>query len=89
MQQVKVLDQQILPRVAQAVVYLKDIHPQYRWTRTELANFCASTTSTVIKALAELEYLGLIKQKGRDIHVLNRNGLIQLQFQDSPTHNQS
>ncbi len=82
LQQVNVLDQQILPRVAQALVFLKDIHPQYRWTRTELANFCASTTSTVIKALADLEYLGFIKQKGRDIHILNRQALIQLQFQE-------
>lgn len=84
-QQVNILDQQILPRVAQALVFLKDIRPDYRWTRSELASFCASTTSTVIKALAELEYMGHIKQKGRDILILNRAALIQLQFQDPDT----
>lgn len=81
-QQVNVLDQQILPRVAQAVVFLKDIHPDYRWTRSELASFCASTTSTVIKALAVLEHRGFLSQKGRDIHIVDRAALIQLQFHD-------
>ncbi len=81
-QQVNVLDQQILPRVAQALVFLKDIRPDYRWTRSELASFCASTTSTVIKALAEIEYMGYIKQKGRVMHILDRAALIQMQFQN-------
>ncbi len=80
-QQINILDQQILPRVAQALVYLKEVRPNYRWTRSELASFCASTTSTVIKALAELEYMGYIKQRGRDIHIQDRAALIQLQFQ--------
>jgi CRP-like cAMP-binding protein len=81
LQQVQVLDHQILPRVARALVFLKDIHPDYKWTRSEIASFCASTTSTVIKALAELESMGLLKQKGRGIEILDRAGLIQLQFQ--------
>lgn len=75
-QLVSILDQHILPRIARAIVYLKEIHPSYRWTRSEIASFCASTTSTVIKALAELEYMQLIKQKGRDIVILDRQGLI-------------
>jgi CRP-like cAMP-binding protein len=83
LQQVQVLDHQILPRVARALVFLKDIHPDYKWTRSEIASFCASTTSTVIKALAELEGMGLLKQKGRGIEILDRSGLIHLQFQGS------
>jgi len=83
LQQVMLLDQQILPRVARAVVYLKEIHPSYRWTRQELAGFCASTTSTVIKALAELEDMGLIKQSGRSIEIIDRAGLVHMQFQSS------
>ncbi|MFW7380657.1 MAG: Crp/Fnr family transcriptional regulator [Oligoflexus sp.] len=78
LQQVMLLDQQIMPRVARAVVYLKDIHPSYRWTRQELAAFCASTTSTVIKVLAELEGMGLLKQRGREIEIIDRAGLIQM-----------
>lgn len=81
--QVMILENQILVRTAQAVVYLKDLHPNHNWTRQEIANFCASTVSTVIKALSELEELNLIKQDGRSIQVLNRDGLIALQ--DSET----
>lgn len=78
-QHVMILENQILPRTAQALVYLKELHPQHKWTRQEIANFTASTTSTIIKAMAELESLGLIRQDGRDIEILNRDGLIALQ----------
>lgn len=77
--QVMILENQILVRVAQAVVYLKDLHPEHNWTRQEIANFCASTVSTVIKTLAELEDMGLLKQEGRAIHVLDRDALVALQ----------
>jgi CRP-like cAMP-binding protein len=77
--QVMILENQILGRIAQSVIYLKDLHPEHNWTRQEIANFCASTVSTVIKALAELEEMGLIEQSGRTITVLNRDGLIALQ----------
>jgi CRP-like cAMP-binding protein len=80
--QVMILENQILVRTAQAVVYLKDLHPDHNWTRQEIANFCASTVSTIIKALSELEELNLIKQDGRSIQVLNRDGLIALQDGD-------
>jgi CRP-like cAMP-binding protein len=78
-QHVMILENQILARIAQALVYLKDLTPEHNWTRQEIANFCASTTSTVIKAMAELENLKLIKQTGRQIEILNRDGLINLQ----------
>lgn len=81
--QVMILENQILVRTAQAVVYLKDLHPDHNWTRQEIANFCASTVSTVIKALAELEEQGLIKQEGRTIEILNRDGLVSLQDNDN------
>ena len=77
--QVMILENHILVRTAQALIYLKDLHPQHNWTRQEIANFCASTTSTVIKALAQLEDLKLIRQTGRTIEVLNRAELIALQ----------
>lgn len=77
--QVMVLENQILVRTAQAIVYLKDLHPDHNWTRQEIANFCASTVSTIIKALSELENRGLIKQEGRSIQVLSRDSLISMQ----------
>jgi CRP-like cAMP-binding protein len=83
LQHVMILENQILPRTAQALVYLKDLHPDHKWTRQEISNFCASTVSTIIKALAELEEMGLIRQDGRSIEVLNRSALITLQDHDS------
>lgn len=79
LQHVMILENEILARVAQALVYLKELHPQHNWTRQEIANFCASTVSTVIKALAQLEEMGLIVQEGRSIDILKREELIQLQ----------
>jgi CRP-like cAMP-binding protein len=78
-QHVMILENQILPRLAQALVYLKDLHPDHKWTRQEISNFCASTVSTIIKAMAELESRGLIRQNGRSIEILDRTGLIALQ----------
>lgn len=78
-QHVMILENQILPRVAQALIYLKDIEPSHNWTRQEIANFTASTVSTVIKAMAELEDLGLIRQSGRVFEVVDRQGLLSLQ----------
>ena len=66
-QHVMILENEILVRVAQ--------------TRQEIANFCASTVSTVIKALAELEESGYISQEGRSISILDRDSLIALQDQ--------
>ena len=78
-QHVMILDNQITTRVAQGLLYLKDLHPDHNWTRQEIANFCASTVSTVIKSLAELESMNLIEQMGRSIHIKNREKLIALQ----------
>lgn len=79
MQHVMVLENQILARTAHALVYLKDLHADHKWTRQEIASFCASTTSTVIKALGKLEEMGLVRQKGRSIDILDRDALVSLQ----------
>lgn len=81
-QRVMILENQILARTAQSLIYLKDLHPHHPWTRQEIANFCASTVSTVIKAMAKLESMNLIKQDGRSIEIIDREGLINLQDQD-------
>jgi len=80
---VEVLENQILARVARALVYLKDINHDHQWTRQEIANFCASTVSTVIKAMGELERRGLIRQMGRKIEILDRSGLVEIDSQDA------
>ncbi|WP_295904873.1 Crp/Fnr family transcriptional regulator [uncultured Bdellovibrio sp.] len=63
-------------RIAEAVVYLKELHPQYDWTRQEIADFCGSTTPTVIRTLAKFADDGLIEQRGREIVILNRDLLL-------------
>lgn len=81
--QVMILENQILGRIAQSLVYLKDIHPEHNWTRQEIANFCASTVSTVIKGMARLEELGLIQQDGRVIRIVDREGLLSIVESDA------
>jgi CRP-like cAMP-binding protein len=78
-QHVMILENQIIARTAQAILYLKDLHPDHNWTRQEIANFCASTVSTIIKAMAELEDMGYIAQKGRAIEILQREALLNLE----------
>ncbi len=80
---VMILENQVLVRAAQALVFLKDLHPDHNWTRQEIANFCASTVSTIIKALSELETMGLIRQDGRSIQILKRDDLVALQDRDN------
>lgn len=75
---VDIIESQILARTAHALVYLKDVHPDHNWTRQEIANFCASTVSTIIKTLAELEEMGYIEQDGRIIRIKNRDALLAL-----------
>lgn len=78
LQGLMILENQILPLAAQSIIYLKELHSDHKWTRQEIANFCGSTTSTVIKALAELEKMGLIYQDGRAIEIADREGLLAL-----------
>lgn len=82
LQRVLILENQILTRTAQALIYLKELHPEHNWTRQEIANFCASTVSTIIKALSQLETMGLIEQDGRKINILDRKRLLALQDSD-------
>lgn len=75
---VMILENQVLPRTAHALIYLKEAFPQHNWTRQEIANFTASTVSTIIKAMAELERLGYIAQNGREFNIINKEALLNL-----------
>lgn len=77
-QRVQILDNQVLERVAQAVLLAKETDPSHVWTRQELANVCASTVPTVVKALAELEAQAVIAQTGRRIEILDRGRLLDI-----------
>jgi CRP-like cAMP-binding protein len=79
LQRVLILENQILARTAQSIIYLKELYPNHNWTRQEIANFVASTPTTIIKALAELENRGLIAQVGRRIDIKDREGLLAIE----------
>lgn len=79
-QHVMILENELLSRVALSLIYLKDLTPEHNWTRQEIANFCGSTVSTVIKTLAEIERLGHIEQSGRTINITNRQALLDLAY---------
>lgn len=68
----------VMERVVSTLLLFKSLYPDHLWTRTEIANFCASRTPTVIKALGELEAQGLIRQQGRKIEILNYSKMLEL-----------
>ncbi len=68
-------DADVSTRVASSLLTLKKLYPEHLWTRSEIANFIASRTPTVIKTLGELEKQGLISQEGREIKILDEKRL--------------
>ncbi len=73
---VLVSEAHILERVASALLLFKKLYPEHMWTRTEIANYVASRTPTVIKALAELEKEGAIKQDRRYLEIVDESALL-------------
>lgn len=74
---IRISDETVISRIAEAIVYLTELKEDHPWTREEIAKFCASTTPTVIRALGSLEDEGLIEQRGRKILIKNREKLLQ------------
>ena len=67
-----------MERVVYALLLFKKLHPEHLWTRTEIANYCASRTPTVIKALGELEKKGAIEQNRRYIEIIDESILMDI-----------
>lgn len=59
----------VVSRIIETLIFLKQRHPQYQWTRREIGEFCGAKTETVTRALTRLEKEGLIHKEGRDIHL--------------------
>ena len=75
---VDVLDSEVIAKTAHALLYLKSIAPEHRWTRAEIASFCGATVATVIRTMAKLESAGLIRQEGREFELLDRSALLSM-----------
>ena len=67
----------VIERVSATLLFFKNLYPEHRWTRSEIAHFCASRTPTVIKALGQLEAQGIIQQKGHKIEILKPEQLLE------------
>ena len=61
-------------RIVEALVFLKLKHPDYTWTRKEIADFAGSTLESVVRVITALEKQGLLEKQGRDfiIHDFER-----------------
>jgi len=57
----------VISRIIETLIFLKQRHPSYQWTRREIGEFCGAKTETVTRALTRLEKEGLIKKEGREI----------------------
>lgn len=68
----------ITERVAYALILFKKLYPEHMWTRSEIANYCASRTPTVIKTLGLLEERGAIFQNRRSIEIIDEETLLDV-----------
>lgn len=57
----------VISRIIETLIFLKQRHPSYQWTRREIGEFCGAKTETVTRALTRLEKEGLIRKEGREI----------------------
>lgn len=73
---VMLTEKDVIERAAESIVYLMEISENHKWTRNDIAKYCESTSTTIVKALAVLEEQNLIKQEGHKIIILNREGLL-------------
>ena len=67
----------VVSRIIETLIFLKQRHPNYQWTRREIGEFCGAKTETVTRALTKLEKAGLIVKDGREIHLPNVQELLQ------------
>jgi CRP-like cAMP-binding protein len=77
-QRIAITERDVMCRVAEAILYIKQIDPDHAWTRKEIADFVGSTGPTVTKILIKMNKKGLIRLKGRQIEIAQRSLLEKL-----------
>ena len=75
---VSLSEKEVAGRIAEALIYLKELFPNHYWTRQEIADFCGSTAPTVIRTLSQFESEGWIRQQGREIQIVDKTRLLEL-----------
>ena len=68
-------------RVIETLIYLKTLHPEFNWSRKEMAQFCGVKTETVSRDLSELEGEELIRRDKRTILISNEEKLVSYLYQ--------
>ena len=58
-------------RIVESLVFLKLKHPEYTWTRKEIADFAGSTLESVVRVISSMQEKGLLKKEGRKFHLLD------------------
>lgn len=56
-------------RIVESLVFLKLKHPDYTWTRKEIAEFAGSTLESVVRVMSLLQDEGLLEKNGRDFSI--------------------
>ena len=69
------LNRSAAERVAEALIELLSIDLDLKWSRKDIAQYANTTVESVIRILGAFEQRGLIKKKGRNIVILDQDGL--------------
>lgn len=75
---ISITEKDVTRRIAETIIYLKEIFPDHAWTRQEIADYCGSTAATVIRTLAKFENDGFISQNGREFQIIDREALLSI-----------
>lgn len=73
---ISLTEKDVTSRIAETIIYLKEVFPTHNWTRQEIADFCGSTAATVIRTMAKFEDEGLITQNGREFQIVDKDSLL-------------
>ncbi len=64
-------------RIIESLIFLKLKHPNYIWTRKEIAEFAGSTFESVVRVMSSLQEEGHISKKGRDFDINDLDRLME------------
>lgn len=76
-------DKSAAARISETLVYLKLKHPEYVWTRKEIAEYSGSTFETVARVMTRLSDEGLITKEGRDFTICDAQKLLEFDHHQS------
>ncbi|MEE6250467.1 MAG: Crp/Fnr family transcriptional regulator [Bdellovibrionota bacterium] len=70
-------DKTAISRISETLIFLKLKHPDYPWTRKEIAEYSGTTIESVARAMTQLTELGFIEKVGREYNILHQNKMME------------